>query len=288
MALLAVCMLSGVTACAHAEPYRITATFYPLYVAAINVARDAEGIEIVCMAPAEAGCLHDYQMTTADRRALEDSDVVIMNGAGLEPFLDKLLPTLRADVIDASAGIPLLKDDHAHDHGENAHVWVSIEGMMAQVQNISDGLAAADPARAYQYAQNAEAYLRELKALKLEMSEALAPYKGASIVTFHEAFDYFARDYGLNVVAVVQTDHGSAPSARALAEVAEAIRREDVKALFAEPGADDASVQILARETGVPVYELDPAVSGEANPADFDAYLRIMRQNMQTLIEALS
>lgn len=285
---LAACLLACATACAQAESFRVTATFYPLYVAVLNVARDVEGIRIDCMAPAQAGCLHDYQMTTADRRALEDSDVIIVNGAGLEPFLVALLPGLDAETIDASVGIPLLADGHEPGHEENPHVWVSIAGMMAQVRNIAAGLAQADPAHATQYAQNAERYLERLEVLREEMAEALAPFAGTPIVTFHEAFDYFARDFGLRVAAVVRTDPGSAPSARALAEVAEIIRREGVKALFTEPGADDASARVLSRETGVPVYVLDPAVSMGANPMDCDAYLIIMRENTRTLVEALS
>lgn len=279
---------------------RVTATFYPLYVAAINVADGVSGLQIDCLAPPSAGCLHDYQMTTADRRALEDTDVLIMNGAGLETFLDKVLPTLSADVIDASAGIALLENTHdheeeagihdhdVHDHELNPHVWVSVLGMRDQVRNIAAGLSEIDPANAERYMANAEAYCDSLDALYELMTEALAPYAGAPIVTFHEAFDYFARDFDLRVVATVQHEHDAAPSAREMAETADIIRAENVKALFAEPQYEDTSVDILSKETGVPVYLLDPAVSGEVDPTDYNAYTRIMEQNMRTLMEALS
>lgn len=119
------------------------------------------------------------------------------------------------------------------------------------------------------------------------MHALLAPCEGMPIITFHAAFDYLAQEFGLRVVAVVETDAGSAPSAQELANVAEIAREEGVKALFAEPQYDDASVDILARETGLPVYLLDPVVSGEADAEDYDAYLRIMLENAQTLCEAL-
>ena len=149
--LMAASLFFGLSGCASADaPLTVTATFYPLYIAALNIARDVEGVDVRCMAPPQAGCLHDYQMTTADRRSLEDSAVVIMNGAGLEGFLDKLLPSLGAAVIDASESVPLLP---GREDGEavNPHIWVSVGGMIAQVKNIAAGRAGADPAHAAQY-----------------------------------------------------------------------------------------------------------------------------------------
>lgn len=280
---LLLCMLMASMATAADAPLRVTATFYPLYLATINVARDVPGLNIVCLAPPSAGCLHDYQMSTADRKVLSDTDVLVINGAGLEVFLDKLLPQLSATVIDASAGIDLLSGHHE----VNAHIWVSIPGMMREVNNIADGLSAADPAHTAQYRQNADDYNAKLETLYNEMKETLAPFAGEPIVTFHEAFDYFAQDFGLRVVETVQHEHETAPSGRTLALVADEIRKEHVRALFAEPQYEDASVDVLSKETGVPVYLLDPAVSGEVDPQDFDAYLRIMESNMHTLVEAL-
>lgn len=277
------CLLLTSAALASAE-LTITATFYPLYLAAINLAHGVAGVTVQCMAPAQAGCLHDYQMTTADRKLLSDSDVIIYNGAGLEVFMDPLLPTLSGALVEASRGIELLAGDH---EAYNPHVWTSVAGMMAQVQNIADGLCQADPGNEAQYRANAAGYMERLEALRAELSQTLAPCAGEPIVTFHEAFDYFAAEYGLRVVAVVTHDTGTAPAARQLAQVAQTIRAEGVKALFAEPQYEDASVRVLSRETGVPVYLLDPVVSGDVNAQDLDAYPRVMRENARTVIEAL-
>lgn len=285
---LSVCLLFSVSGCAgaaEAKTLQVTATFYPLYLAAVNIVGDAPGVTVSSLAPPEAGCLHDYQMTTADRRALSDSDIIVMNGAGLEAFLAPLLPQLGARTIDASEGIDLLPGAHEET---NPHVWVSVDGAMRQVENIAEGLMALDPSRADLYRENAEAYLQRLGALKARMREALQPFEGEPIVTFHEAFDYFAEEFGLRVVAVIGEEPGDAPSAREMAEVADKIRAEHVRALFAEPQYEDLSAKLLSRETGVPMYVLDPVVSGETDGTDRDAYLRIMEQNMQTLVEALS
>lgn len=120
---------------------------------------------------------------------------------------------------------------------------------MAQARNIADGLAQADPAHAQAYKANCEAYLASLEELQEQMHALLAPCEGMPIITFHAAFDYLAQEFGLRVVAVVETDAGSAPSAQELANVAEIAREEGVKALFAEPQYDDASVDIIARES---------------------------------------
>lgn len=282
-ALLALCLMCSSAAGAEETPLRVTASFYPLYIAAINVARDVPGVEVHCMAPPSAGCLHDYQMTTADRRMLADSDVVILNGLGLESFMDALLPSLSAATIIASRDIPVINDKD----GPNPHVWVSVEGMMDIVMNIALGLSAQDPDHQEAYLANANAYIETLEALYREMQTALSPYADVPIITFHEAFDYFARSFDLRVVATVQHAHEGAPSAREMADLADLIKAENVRALFAEPQYEDTSVEILSRETGVPVYLLDPAVSGEIDPQDYEAYVRIMRANTATLVEAL-
>lgn len=281
-ALLLVCLSLG--GFAAAEGLNVTATFYPLYLAAINVCRGVDGVAVSCLTPPTAGCLHDYQITSAERRALADSDVIIANGAGLESFMEKLAPQLDSAVIEAAAGIDLLP---GHEDEWNPHVWVSVSGAMRQAENIAAGLSAADPAHADAYAANCAAYLEKLRVLQEETAAALAPCAGKSIVTFHEAFDYYAAEFGLNVAAVVQHDEGSAPSAREIAETIAIIREQNVTALFAEPQYSDDSVDVIARETGLTVFELDPAVTGEAIADDYDAYLRIMQQNLAVLLEAL-
>ena len=279
---LFLCLFTG--GCAAADGLTVTATFYPIYLAAINVCRGVEGVSVTCLAPPTAGCLHDYQITSMERRTLADSDVILANGAGLESFLEKLLPQLKGTVIEAAEGIELLP---SHEDEWNPHVWVGVSGAIREAENIAAGLAAADPAHADEYAANCAAYTAKLLELKEETAAALAPCAGKSIVTFHEAFDYYAAEFGLTVAAVVQHEEGDAPSAREIAETVQIIREKDVCALFAEPQYTDESIDLIARETGLPVYLLDPVVSGEADPDDTDAYLRIMRQNLSTLLEAL-
>lgn len=261
----------------------IATSFFPAYIMTRNVALDIPGVEVVNITGTVTGCLHDYHLTTNDLKRLHDAEVLVVNGAGMESFLEQVIeqqPDLK--IVDASRDIKLMKDEHGH---ENAHVWVSVSLAMQQVQNIADQLAELDPENAHAYRENASRYLKELEALRGEMRNKLEGVPNKDIVTFHEAFPYFANEFGLNIVAVVEREPGSEPSAAELAKTIEIIRQSGVKAIFVEPQYSTKAAETIARETGSRVYTLDPAVSG---PDDPGAYIKIMKDNLHVLVEALS
>lgn len=264
-----------------AETTRVVTSFYPVYIATLNVTAGVPGVEVHNLTSPHIGCLHDYQLTAGDVRKLADADLLLANGAGMETFLGKVqeqAPSLR--VLEVSDGIPLVDG--------NAHVWVSFEGARQQVDNLTTALIEAAPGQADAFRANAEKYKSALAALDEKMRTALAPYAGTPIVTFHEAFPYFARHFKLDLVGVIARESGAEPSARELADTIELVRTRRVKALFAEPQFPDKSVQVIARETGLKVYELDPVVTGPSEPSEArDAYLRAMEKNLAVLQEAL-
>jgi zinc transport system substrate-binding protein len=264
-----------------AETTRVVTSFYPVYIATLNVTAGVPGVEVHNLTSPHIGCLHDYQLTAGDVRKLADADLLLANGAGMETFLGKVqeqAPSLR--VVEVSDGIPLMDG--------NAHVWVSFEGARQQVDNITAALVEAAPGQADAFRANAEKYKSDLAALDEKMRTALAPYAGTPIVTFHEAFPYFARDFNLDLVGVIARESGAEPSARELADTIELVRTRRVKALFAEPQFPDKSAQVIARETGLKVYELDPVVTGPSEPSEArDAYLHAMEKNFAVLQEAL-
>jgi zinc transport system substrate-binding protein len=263
------------------EPLRVVTSFYPVYVATLNISAGVPGVEVHSLTSPHIGCLHDYQLTAGDVRQLADADLLLANGAGMETFLGKVKeqsPSLR--VVEVSGGIPLMDG--------NPHVWVSFEGASRQVDNIAEALALAAPEKADTFRANAETYKAALAALDEKMKSSLAPYAGTPIVTFHEAFPYFARDYKLDLVGVIAREPGTEPSARELADTISLVRERKVKALFAEPQFADKSAQVISRETGVKVYELDPVVTGPSEPSEArGAYLRAMEKNLGVLQEAL-
>ena len=267
-----------------AEPFRIVTSFYPMYVATINITDGVDGVEVYNMTKPQTGCLHDYQLMTEDMKTLEKADAFVINGAGMEDFMDKVTEQQKKlKVIDASRGIELIHDDE----GDNPHVWLSVTDEIAQVRNIADQLKEADPAHADKYEKNAAAYIEKLTALKNEMHAALDNVPHKDIVTFHEAFPYFAKEFNLNIIGVVEREPGTEPTPTELQETIEQVNALPTKVLFTEPQYSPAAAETIARETGAKIYTLDPVVTGEATPAAKDTYIDTMKKNMKVLQEAL-
>lgn len=268
---------------ATADELTIVTSFYPMYIATINITKDVPGVKVVNMAQPTTGCLHDYQFTPENMVTLSEAQIFVVNGAGMENFMDKVvsqLPELK--IINASSGIPLIEG--YGEEGANPHVWVSISNAILQVKNIGEQLAALDPEHAAQYNINTAAYVSKLEELKTRMHQSLDNVAKRDIITFHEAFPYFAREFNLNIAAVVEREPGSEPSAAELAETIDIVKKSGINALFTEPQYSARAAETIANETGARVFILDPVVSG---PMEADAYIKIMEGNMKTLEEAL-
>lgn len=262
----------------------IVTSFYPMYVATINITKGVDGVEVVNMTKPQTGCLHDYQLSTEDMKKLEKADVFVVNGGGMENFLDKVVSQQKnLKIIDASRDIGLIADGNEM----NPHVWVSVSNAIAQVKNIAGELAAADPEHADAYRANALAYVEKLEALKKDMHAELDDLPHKDIVTFHEAFPYFAEEFKLNIISVVEREPGSEPSPKELEDTVAQVRKLPVKVLFTEPQYSPGAAETIARETGAKIYSLDPVVTGEATESAMDAYINAMRKNADVLKEAL-
>jgi zinc transport system substrate-binding protein len=263
----------------------IVTSFYPIYIATANIVDGIEDVELTNLASPTIGCLHDYQLTTKDMVTLETADVFIINGAGMEAFLDKVVTNYNnLNIINASEGIETIKNAENAETALNAHVWVSITNHIKQVENIRDKMIELDQKNADKYMQNAEDYINRLNDLKVEMHNGLDNLESKDIVTFHEAFNYFANEFGLNIIAVIESEPGVEPSAGELAIIIEKIRNSNAKAIFVEPQYSKTSSDVIARELGIKIYTLDPVVTGDLNK---NSYIDIMRSNLENLIKAL-
>ncbi len=285
---------------AQTDPVNVMATFYPIYILAENLLTGVDGVSLTSMTPPATGCLHDYQLLTSDMRALSQAQALLINGAGMEAFLPRIesqFPDLM--IVDCSQGVELLAEeehgedeeeddhhhDHGHDHGEfNAHIWLNPKNAAQMVENMRAALAGLIPGCAEQINQNAAAYTARLIALDGELAAVIAALPHKRIVTFHEAFPYFAAAYGLEVAAVVALEPDEPLSPRMLAQVAEQVMAAGNPPLFAEPQYEGAALRVIAQETGAAVYELDPLVTGDGAPT---AYEDVMRRNLAVLQAAL-
>ena len=265
---------------------KIVTSFYPMYLDAINITRGINGVEVVNLTPPQTGCLHDYQLTPEDMKLLETADIFVVNGLGMESFLDKVTearPDLK--IINASDSpeiVPIM------ENGEpNPHVWTSITYAIQQVKNISSKLCELDPARAEKYKRYTLEYVDELTTLRDEMHISLDTLPNKDIVTFHEAFPYLAAEFKLNIVAVIEREPGTEPTPQELAETIEKLNALPNKVIFTEPQYSPKAAETIARETGAKIFELDPIVTGEAKPENLMDYVDRMLNNTVTLIKAL-
>lgn len=277
----------------------IVTSFYPMYISTLNIVKDIPNVEVLNMTTSQTGCLHDYSLSTKDLKTLSNADILIINGAGMESFLDDVIDEYSdLKIIEASKGIDLIEDtehdDHTedhdhedHDHDVNPHVWVSISKNIEEVSNIAKELSAFDPNHASEYEANADAYIAKLENLRTEMHAALDNVNNKDIITFHEAFPYFAEEFNLNIAGVIEVEPDSEPSAKEVENIISIINEKNIKALFTEPQYSSKIADTIAKETGASIYTLDPIVTGDANEGAYDDYIVKMQENLNTLKEAL-
>ena len=291
-------MLAALLLCAPglASAETVVASFYPIYLFARNLLDGVGGVEVASLAEPTAGCLHDYQLQTGDMKALARADVFLINGAGMEGYLEGVFEAFPAlPVVDASQGVTLLEDcsdhghdedGHDHDHAFNAHIWLDAGNAIQMVSNLAEGLIDQLPRHADAIAANRDAYVARLTALDAELTATLSDLPHRDIITFHEAFPYFAEAYGLHVAAVINRDPDDALSPRQLAELCKTVQALGAPPLFVEPQYEDMAAATISRETGAPLFTLDPIVTGPAD-APLTHYEDVMRQNLAVLLEAL-
>ena len=268
----------------------IVTSFYPMYISTLNIVKDIPDVEVINMTAPQTGCLHDYSLSTKDLKTLSSADIFVINGAGMESFLDDVIDEYSdLKIIEASNGISLIEDtDHdEHEHDVNPHVWVSISKNIEEVSNIAKELSAFDPNHASEYEANADAYIAKLENLRTEMHAALDNVNNKDIITFHEAFPYFAEEFNLNIAGVIEVEPDSEPSAKEVENIISIINEKNIKALFTEPQYSSKIADTIAMETGASIYTLDPIVTGDANEDAYDDYIVKMQENLNTLKEAL-
>lgn len=223
----------------------------------------------------------NYALQPLDAEALSRADVVVMNGLHFEQFLEGALAahTQRGvTVITASEGIPTAGDP------PDPHVWVDPLRAVRMVENIADGLSYNDPAHAASYRARAAASAEHLRFLDAEFRSQLAPLSEKRFIAFHPAWGYFAERYGLEQLAVIEQVPGREPTAQELAELITLVRQTGVRALMSEPQFSPKIVEVLARDLGLAVREVNP----EGGELSSEGYERFMRANVAAFIRALS
>ncbi len=221
-------------------------------------------------------CLHDYTLSVRQMELLENAEVVIESGMGLENFMEDALRAASCTRITASTGVAALPSDEDPDEPD-PHIWLAPENCAQMAQNIADGLVALYPDDAARLRENAADYAREMDELQAYGEQQLSSLSCRELVTFHDGFSYFAEAFDLTIAAAMEVEAGSEPSAKELEEIVRIVREHAIPAVFCEANGTQDAAQLVARETGAGVFVLDMGLS---NP---DA----IRNNIDTVKEAL-
>lgn len=257
---------------------KIVTSFYPMYIIAENLVQGANNVELVNMADVNVGCLHDYTLTTEDMKEVEGADIFIINGLGMEKFLEKVI-NLNGDmyVLDSSTNIQnLIKDEDEI----NPHIWTSINNYILQVKNISKELQNKDAINAQVYKENEEKYVEKLENLKEEYLEELKDLEGKKAVILNESFEYMAQELKIDTTTI-KTDHEeSTLSAETLKNVIDKMKNENISMIILDKNDNKSNAETIANETGAKIYELNSGLTGSLEK---DTYIEQVKENVNCL-----
>lgn len=298
----------------------VVTSFYPMYIAALNIVDGVEGVRLENLSEPQTGCLHDFQLTPEDMKLLSTADVFVINGGGIESFMSDVAKAYpKLDVVEACEDVALLSEDdadsdhdhdhdadtesdsdhdhdheadaesdsaHDHDHGdENAHAWMSVPRYRTMVQTIASRLAEKDAKHADEYCANAKAYDAKLAVLEEKINSLKSLTNGQNIIIFHEAYAYVADDFSMNACYLLDLDEERSVSAGEIKQVIGAIKDDGVSVILAEELYGKSMGDTVSRETDVHVIYIDPLNRGEY---DKDSYLYGMEHNIELIKEAFT
>lgn len=290
------------------DEVKIVTSFYPMYVATENIIAGIDGVSLTNLSEPQIGCLHDFQMTPADMKLLSTADVFVINGGGIEGFMSDVAGSYpELEIVEACQDISLLGESendaqheevhveeeshahdevHAHDHGgENAHAWMSVKLYRSQVATIASRLAEIDPDNSEAYLQNAREYDQKLEKLQEKQEEIMELAAGKNIIIFHEAYEYVASDYGMNVSYTMDLDEERQVSAGEVAEVIDEIRQNNVSIILAEELYGKNMGDAVKKEADVQVIYIDTLNRGDY---DADSYITGMTNNIELIKAAFN
>jgi zinc transport system substrate-binding protein len=270
---------------------RVLATFLPVYDDAIDLLGDKGSVTL--LVPFSVN-VHKFQPTPSSIQLVQQADVLVYNGAGLEPWIPQLVAAAgnsKLIQVNASEGLPLIlvpseyqKDNRTID----PHVWNDPVLAQMQVKNILQGLIKADPGDAAYFTANANALIAKFQFMDQELRTGTANVATRTFVSFHEAFGYLAKEYNLIEVSLAGPFEEE-PTPSDIYKAVAAINQNHLCVCFAESLENPAPIEAVAAQTHAHVWILDPI--GGLSAADSNAgvtYLVLMQQNIYTLLQALN
>lgn len=273
---------------------KIFTTFYPMYYITKEIVQDKA--DIINMIPAGVEP-HDWEPTLKTMAELQNSDIFIYNGAGMERWAEKVIKNLdpqKTKIVEASKGIELIKGEEKENHGDHddgnydPHVWVSPMNLKKEAQNVLNAIIEKDGENEAFYKENYNKLADSLDKLDSDIREVAKGFKGNIIVTSHEAFGYFAKEYGLIQIPIRGISPEQEPSPAKLAEIVKLCKKNNIKYVFVEKFVNPKFSKTIADEINGEVLTLNAAhgLTEEELKAGQD-YITIMYENLESLKKAL-
>ena len=276
---------------------RIHCTTLPMTIFTNAVTRGVPGVEGTQMLASAIGCPHDYALTPQDMRKLAGADVIVINGLGMENFLDGVIARVnpKALVIDSSKDVKGVLEtcgEHNHDaqgrctghnHAKNEHLFAGPSTAADVVGSIAAGLSRKDPANAARYQANAKEYSAKLRKIAEEYAALgkTIPPSGRLIAVQHGIFDYLAAAAGLRVLNYLQAHTGTEPSASQIRTFIRELKAHKTALILAEKNYPSRITNLISKESGVPVLPL--AVYPDDHSANPEKYLEVFENNLKAL-----
>lgn len=283
------------------EELTVVATTYPVYLLVRSVIEGVDGIRVERLSTGESSCLHDYTLSVNDMKKIEGADIIALNGAGLEDFMDDALAATQAQVIDCSEHVELLENlahDHAegdeadHDHGHwDPHYWMDPANAAVMAKNLAAGLIEADPDNQSVYQENMLKTTTFLASWKGTLQSLLNWDEGPEItglITFHDGFQYFAKAFDLPLLAAIEEEAGSEASAKEIQEITALVKEYNLPVIFTEVNGSAATAQAIARETGCAVGQLTMIMDGPEDGTLQDNYYAGLKDNVAAIVNGFA
>ena len=210
-------------------------------------------VEVTVLVPPGAEP-HTYEPAPSQMKDVAKADLYVMNGAGLEFWMDKILQVNKDMlIVDSSRGVELVSESGGET---DPHIWISLRNAAKQVNNICTGLIQVDPENRDYYSKNRDEYLEKLKALDGELNQTFAAKTEKTFIVYHPAWTYFARDYNLDQVPILENE--KEPGPKYLGSIIDLAKRNNITVVFVEPQYNPKSAEVIAREMKATVEVLDP------------------------------
>ncbi|MBQ8004605.1 MAG: metal ABC transporter substrate-binding protein [Oscillospiraceae bacterium] len=283
---LTACLVFTLGACAEKTPvksdeeeFRVITSFYPVYVAPLNLVSGAEDVTLINLTQPDVGCMHDYTLTTEDIEKMTGADLFIASGMGMESFVGKTSMGIpRLETLECGEDAPNIIGDE--DDIQNSHYWMDIENAINQCEKIKRTLLRLDPKNSAVYEKNAAEYTEKLSSLLEEAKTRAKGFGDGSATVYHDSLEYFTKELGIGYVTILSDadldEYLATPGATEFSHL-----------LVQESLIDSEEVKKICNVTGCTPISIDTLTSGTEDGNDKDAYINAVRHNLDVIEQVL-